>query len=84
MNDEYQACMLKKVQELGFVAIELTLYLDTHPGDQNALGQYNAVSQQLACAKAAYEQVFGPLMPFGESPSQFPWRWIQSPWPWEM
>lgn len=84
MNVKHQLCMLKTIQELSFTAVDLTLYLDTHPDDPNALGHYNAISQQLECAKKAYEEIYGPLMPFGESPSQFPWRWIRGPWPWEI
>jgi spore coat protein JB len=84
MRIEHQACMLEKIQELSFTAVDLNLYLDNNPTDQNALGHYNAVCHQLDCAKKAYEQIYGPLMNFGESPSQFPWRWVQGPWPWEI
>jgi spore coat protein JB len=84
MNVECQLEMLRPVQELSFTAVDLNLYLDTHPNDPNALGHYNAICQQLACAKAAYERIYGPLMSFGETPSQFPWRWINGPWPWEI
>lgn len=84
MYFEHQRCLLRKIQELSFSAIDLNLYLDTHPTDEAALGHYNALSEQLACAKAAYEQIYGPLMAFGETPSPFPWRWVQEPWPWEI
>jgi spore coat protein JB len=75
--------MLRKIQELGFVCIDLNLYLDTHPRDQRALMEYNAYSNQLAMMKRQYEAIHGPLMNFGHSQSQYPWQWIESPWPWE-
>jgi spore coat protein JB len=84
MDIKQQRCMLKTIQELSFTAIDLNLYLDTHPGDPSALGHYNAISQQLACEKAVYEQIYGPLMAYGETPSQYPWRWVKGPWPWEI
>lgn len=84
MHYEHQMQLLEKIQAISFSAVDLTLYLDTHPTDQQALGHYNALCEQLACAKAVYEQIYGPLMPFGETPSQYPWRWVQEPWPWEM
>lgn len=84
MCPEHQFEMLLKIQAVSFSAIDLNLYLDTHPCDQEALGHYNALCEQLACLKAAYEQIYGPLMSFGESPSPYPWRWVQEPWPWQI
>lgn len=79
-----QMQMLLKIQELEFTAIDLNLYLDTHPGDQQALSLYNSVVLQLKQCIEAYEQSYGPLLNFGMAPSQYPWQWINSPWPWEM
>ncbi|HCD09371.1 MAG TPA: spore coat protein CotJB, partial [Thermoanaerobacter sp.] len=31
-----------------------------------------------------YEQFYGPLMVFGHSQSQYPWKWVDDPWPWEI
>lgn len=70
--------------ELEFTAIELNLYLDTHPEDQRALSDYNATVQELMGAKMAYEARYGPLLNYGFSPSPQTWRWIEEPWPWEM
>lgn len=68
--------------ELGFTAYDLTLYLDTHPGDQNAIAQHNAVNQQLKNIKMVYEQQCGPLSL--EAISAYPWQWINEPWPWQI
>ncbi len=76
--------MLKEIQELEFVAVELNLYLDTHPEEREPLMEYNKVVDRLMHLKKMYEQRYGPLYHFGLSPSAYPWQWIQSPWPWEM
>lgn len=75
--------LLRQIQEVEFAAIELQLYLDTHPYDQNALMEYNSLSNQLLMLKQQYEMLYGPLMNFGFSPNHGSWRWIDSPWPWE-
>jgi len=76
--------MLRDIQALEFTAIELNLYLDTHPADRKALADYNTVTQQLHMLRKMYEQKYGPLMVTGVSPSQYPWRWVEDPWPWEI
>lgn len=79
-----QMQMLSKIQELEFTAIELNLYLDTHPDDRQALNLYNSVVPELKKCIEAYEQCYGPLFNFGMASSQYPWQWINSPWPWDM
>lgn len=75
--------LLESIQEVEFALIELNLYLDTHLIDQNALMQYNQLSSQLQMLKQQYEMTYGPLLNFGFSPSQYPFKWLEGPWPWE-
>ncbi|HHY47167.1 MAG TPA: spore coat protein CotJB [Firmicutes bacterium] len=82
MDPKHQA--LLRIMELEFTAIDLNLFLDTHPGDQRALGDYNATVQELMAAKMAYESRYGPILNYGLSPSPQAWRWIEEPWPWEI
>lgn len=82
--DTAQVSMLKKIMEIEFTCIDLNLYLDTHPNDQKALQDYNYYSEQLRTLKHQYEQCYSPLMPFGYSPSQYLWKWVDDPWPWEI
>lgn len=81
MND--QMAFLKRIQEVEFALVELQLYLDTHRDDQRALMEFNQYSKQLEVLKKQYELQYGPLLNFGFSPSQYPWRWLEGPWPWE-
>lgn len=84
MNCEKQLAMLKRLQEMEFVAIELNLYLDTHPCDEEALNDFNCAAEAIMKLKKEYEEEFGPLMNFGFSFSKSPWQWVEGPWPWEI
>ncbi len=75
--------LMRKIQELEFAAVDLNLYLDTHPENQRALMDFNMVTYELMRYKRMYEMRFGPLSNFGTAPSKYPWQWINSPWPWE-
>ncbi|WP_053956512.1 spore coat protein CotJB [Inediibacterium massiliense] len=83
MNRE-QLEMLSKLQEVEFACIDLNLYLDTHPQDQMALMRYNTCAYQLDVLKKQYECMYGPILNFGFSQSQYPFQWIEGPWPWEI
>ncbi|HBM75377.1 MAG TPA: spore coat protein CotJB [Clostridiaceae bacterium] len=76
--------LLRKIQELEFTAVDLNLFLDNHPTSQPALSDYNTITEELRRLKKIYETNFGPLTNFGFAPSQYPWRWVNEPWPWEM
>jgi len=85
MDARNQALMLRQIQQLSFVAVELQLYLDTHPEDQQALALFNSNHTELIQAVRQYEQVYGPLLSYGYSPNmQNYWSWVDSPWPWEI
>jgi spore coat protein JB len=76
--------LMTKLQETDFVLVELTLYLDTHPNDLQAIQQFNQMAQlrrQIACE---FENEYGPLMQFGHSYSRYPWDWKETPWPWQV
>ncbi|MFX4263553.1 spore coat protein CotJB [Pelotomaculum propionicicum] len=76
--------MLREIQELEFTAIELNLFLDTHPQDRAALRDFYTVRNQLMEAVRRYEEIYGPLTATGCSPKTQQWLWIESPWPWEI
>lgn len=76
--------MLREIQELEFTAIELNLFLDTHPQERAALRDFYAIRNQLVEAVRRYEENYGPLTVTGCSPKTSQWLWIESPWPWEI
>ena len=74
--------LLSKVLEYHFACIELNLYLDNNPNDENALNDYNKYSEKLQRAKENYESKYGPLTYFGYVQDCYEWRWVNQPWPW--
>lgn len=82
MNRE-RVRLIRKIQEYGFAAVELNLYLDNFPHHKEALRDYNHIVKELNNLKREYERRFGPLKNFGEDFSDYPWQWVCEPWPWE-
>ena len=79
-----QQKLLHDIGILDFVVVELTLYLDTHPTDRNAmeyLNHYNRMSNQ---AKKEYSKKFGPLtVALADTSDCSDWNWATLPMPWE-
>jgi spore coat protein JB len=76
--------LLEELQAVDFVLVELTLYLDTHPGDVNAINQFNQYAQYRNQIKTAFESKYGPLQQYGNSYSDEKWSWHSGPWPWQV
>lgn len=72
----------KEIASTHIMLEDLQLYLDTHPSDKNALLKRNAFVKQLRMLKDEYDRNFGMLSQ-DDSLSDFPWEWIEEPWPWE-
>ena len=75
--------MLLEIQKLQFAALDIALYLDTHPNDPVALYRHKMYTDQLKQVKDAYEMQFGPMTIFSHEVGDN-WRYINSPWPWEI
>lgn len=73
--------LLQKVYETGFALDEITLYLDTHPADNQAMEYYQYIRKANQDAVSAYEQSYGPLLINQVNSST--WTWTSNPWPWE-
>lgn len=76
--------LMEELQAIDFVLVELTLYLDTHPNDLEAIKQFNYYAKQRKTVRKQVEKIYGPLMQFGHSYSRYPWDWKNSPWPWQI
>lgn len=83
-GDEAYRRELEELQKVDFALVELTLYLDTHPTDMQAVQQFNQLAQRRQQQANAFEMKYGPLLQFGHSYSRFPWQWVDSPWPWQV
>lgn len=78
-----QLSMLTDIQKLHFAVTDLALFLDTHPNDPVALYRHHTYASQLRQYRDAYEAQYGPLCNMNPEMSDT-WRYINSPWPWEM
>jgi spore coat protein JB len=74
--------ILQQLTILDFAAVDLQLYLDTHPNDTQALEQYNNTVTQADELRAEYEENFGPLFSF-RSLAGKKYTWLDNPWPWQ-
>jgi spore coat protein JB len=81
--DEFYPLM-EQIQTVDFVLVDLTLYLDTHPDDFEAINQFNHYTKERKQLKKSFESQFGPLLQYGKSYSGYPWTWADSPWPWQL
>lgn len=79
-NNDRDALMLN-IQIYSFAAHELNLYLDVYPNDKQALGLYNQYKEICEKYMKEYEKKYGPILLDGVE--NYPWSWINSPWPWE-
>lgn len=74
--------MLEWVQTLGFVVVDMNLYLDTHPCDTEALAYYKEAVMKYKEAKSQFEATYGPLTA-SSSMDCDRWTWADTPLPWE-
>lgn len=67
---------------MDFALVELGLYLDTHPGDTDAIDMFNAYFNMYLELKRRYEELYGPITSKSHIPGKY-YDWIKSPWPWD-
>ncbi len=75
--------LLEELTILDFMAVDLGLYLDTHPEDTEAIKQYNVVVSNADKIRTQYEKQHGPLCSFRSGSNSSMFTWIDCPWPWE-
>ncbi len=74
--------LLKSLMALDFMAVDLGLYLDTHPDSEEALAEYDRIIKSADTVREQYETEYGPLCSF-RSYAYGQWNWIDNPWPWK-
>lgn len=75
--------LLKRLTMLDFMAVDMQLFLDTHPDDTNAIAKYNSIIREADNLRAQYEKTVGPLFSFRSYSQTENFQWIDNPWPWE-
>ena len=74
--------LLEQIRALGFVKVELELYLDTHPNCRTALDYYRKTVDELERLTEEYHNQYGPLVASGNLSTEN-WNWVNGPWPWQ-
>jgi spore coat protein JB len=81
-QNEQEALMLR-IQQFGFAAHELKLFLDTHPNDKEAVELFLKYREEEKRLTEEYEKQFRPIG-LGSAPlDRLPWLWAATDWPWE-
>ncbi len=75
MND----CLFNRLSAAKFAVIELNLYLDTHPDDEEMKALWAEYVRKANDLTMQYEAQYGPLTITSGSGCD----WIKEPWPWQ-
>lgn len=75
--------LLKQISTSQFMKIDLSLYLNTHPSDKEAIKKYNYYVMLCKGLKDTYEENYGMITQL-ELSNQDSWEWINEPWPWDV
>ena len=78
-----QAELLTYIDMFDFACIDLSLYLDIYPNNQQIINLYNQIKNEKNNIINKYESNYGPLM-LNNSLNENYWLWDNSPWPWEV
>lgn len=83
-NDNSKEDLKRRLSELQFAAIDLNLFLDTHPCDKEALEMFKKITKTIESVKMDYVRKYGPLKA-GDSADDVPFQWASGEfkWPWE-
>lgn len=76
--------MLKAIHEVSFAVVEMTLYLDTHPYETEAIRYFNHYNKLKNKLEKEYSQNYGPLTIAnvdGDNDDR-KWKWALEELPW--
>ncbi|MDD6811309.1 MAG: spore coat protein CotJB [Lachnospiraceae bacterium] len=79
-----QEKLLHQINLISFVVVEMTLYLDTHPNDYEAIEYLKHYVRMKDRAMHDYAAKFGPLtISTADVSDGKEWKWALTPMPWE-
>jgi len=71
-----------ELMALDFIAHDLSLYLDTHPGDREAFRMYREMLDLAEKGRQEYEKRYGPICKTALLDAER-YTWLENPWPWD-
>ncbi len=79
--------LMTKISQIGFFLDDLTLYLDTHENDTQAIQLYHEKANEYAEYRKQFAQNYYPLtrqcIPYCISDNETAFSWQEGPMPWE-
>lgn len=82
MNQMNQQQMLHWIDMVSFAVVDMTLYLDSHPCDEEARNYFKHYLDLRKTALCAYAEKYGPLT-VDTADGENGWLWSELPLPWE-
>lgn len=73
---------MQELQALSFAVVDLGLYLDTHPDDEETLALFQKYVKRYEESMTRYEAQYGPLVQRNAG-MRGRYQWLCGPWPWE-
>lgn len=75
--------LLHDIGVIDFVVVEMTLYLDTHPTDKEAMEYLSHYVRMKNQAMRKYAIKYGPLQISNtDEAMDHEWKWATQDWPW--
>ena len=81
MNE--QARILTNIDALSFAMVDLGLFLDVNPNNQETIRLFNQYREEKENLTKEYEAKYGPITFNSDSLNAYPWNWNDMPWPWD-
>lgn len=78
-----QAQLLQWITLTKFACVDASLFLDTHPDDEQALRFFQEHNRLYNEAMDAYAKAYGPLTISHARNCDTYWDWVNQPWPWQ-
>ena len=83
MNNMNKQQLFAFITEVSFALDDISLYLDTHPEDTEAIAYFEKQNQMYREALHEYSTQYGPLtLSHVHNPKDY-WTWADQPWPWQ-
>ncbi len=75
--------LMQRIRAYDFAIVEMNLFLDTHPTDEQALSLFHMYQEKRKELILTYEAQFGPYINTVDDVKGDTFTWICDPWPWD-
>ena len=83
-NDMSKEALLHEISKVDFAVVEMTLYLDTHPHEREAIAYLNHYVKLKNQLEKEYSYKYEPLsVALSDESDDNKWLWALAPMPWE-